>query len=94
MQIVRVLNSRKYHLANIQAGRIDWEVSLREWAGFFSSTTASSADTTADGGRLLYLRPAYRLPDEAVVARSVKLRQRYLPQNQKRYARNRKCHPG
>lgn len=40
MQIVRVLNSRKYHLANIQAGRIDWEVSLREWAGFFSSTTA------------------------------------------------------
>ena len=50
-------------------GLIDWEVFEREWSGFFPSTTGRPATPPRLVAGLLYLQHAYRLSDEAVVAR-------------------------
>ena len=50
---------------------IDWEVFEREWAGFFPSGTGRPATSPQLVAGLLYLQHAYRLSDEAVVARWV-----------------------
>lgn len=51
------------------ADLIDWEVFEREWAGFFPSQTGRPATPTRVIAGLLYLQHAFRLSDEAVVAR-------------------------
>lgn len=53
------------------AGLIDWEVFEREWAGFFPSGKGRPATEPRLVARLVYLQHAYRLSDEAVVARWV-----------------------
>jgi IS5 family transposase len=53
------------------AGLIDWEVFEREWAGFFPSGKGRPATEPRLVAGLLYLQHAYRLSDEAVVARWV-----------------------
>lgn len=50
---------------------IDWEVFEREWAGFFPSGKGRPATAPRLVAGLLYLQHAYRLSDEAVVARWV-----------------------
>jgi IS5 family transposase len=50
---------------------IDWEVFEREWAGFFPSGKGRPATPPRLVAGLLYLQHAYRLSDEAVVARWV-----------------------
>ncbi|QCO54646.1 IS5 family transposase [Pseudorhodobacter turbinis] len=50
---------------------IDWEVFEREWSGFFPSATGRPATSPRLVAGLLYLQHAYRLSDEAVVARWV-----------------------
>ena len=50
---------------------IDWEVFEREWAGFFPSGKGRPATEPRLVAGLLYLQHAYRLSDEAVVARWV-----------------------
>ena len=52
-------------------GLIDWEVFEREWSGFFPSTTGRPATPPRLVAGLLYLQHAFRLSDEAVVARWV-----------------------
>src|SRR4028119_1638501 len=53
------------------ASLIDWEFFDREWAGFFPSTTGRPATSPRLVAGLLYLQHAFRLSDEAVVARWV-----------------------
>ena len=53
------------------AALIDWEVFEREWAGFFPSHRGRPAAEPRLVAGLLYLQYAYRLSDEAVVARWV-----------------------
>lgn len=53
------------------AGLIDWDVFEREWAGFFPSTTGRPASPPRLVAGPLYLQHAFRLSDEAVVARWV-----------------------
>lgn len=53
------------------AGLIDWEVFEREWAGFFLSGKGRPATEPQLVAGLLYLQHAYRLSDEAAVARCV-----------------------
>jgi transposase, IS5 family len=53
------------------AGLIDWEFFETEWAGFFPSTTGRPATSPRLVAGLLYLQHAFRLSDEAVVARWV-----------------------
>ena len=53
------------------AGLIDWEFFEREWAGFFPSTTGRPATSPRLVAGLLYLQHAFRLSDEAVIARWV-----------------------
>ncbi len=53
------------------AGLIDWEVFEREWAGFFPSGKGRPAAEPRLVAGLLYLQHAYRLSDEAVIARWV-----------------------
>jgi IS5 family transposase len=53
------------------AGLIDWEFFEREWAGFFPSTTGRPATSPRLVAGLLYLQHAFRLSDEALVARWV-----------------------
>ena len=53
------------------AALIDWEVFDREWAGFFPSGKGRPATEPRLVAVLLYLQHAYRLSDEAVVARWV-----------------------
>jgi IS5 family transposase len=53
------------------AGLIDWEVFEREWAEFFPSGKGRPATPPRLVAGLLYLQHAYRLSDEAVVARWV-----------------------
>jgi IS5 family transposase len=60
----------RHELARLTA-LIDWEVFEREWAGFFPSTTGRPATPPRLVAGLLYLQHAYRLSDEAVVARWV-----------------------
>ncbi len=52
-------------------GLIDWEVFEREWSGFFPSSTGRPATPPRLVAGLLYLQHAFRLSDEAVVARWV-----------------------
>ena len=60
----------RHELVNLTA-LIDWEVFEREWAGFFPSGTGRPATPPQLVAGLLYLQHAYRLSDEAVVARWV-----------------------
>jgi transposase, IS5 family len=53
------------------AALIDWEVFEREWAGYFPSHKGRPATEPRLVAGLLYLQHAYRLSDEAVVARWV-----------------------
>jgi IS5 family transposase len=53
------------------AGLIDWDFFEREWAGFFPSATGRPATSPRLVAGLLYLQHAFRLSDEAVVARWV-----------------------
>ena len=53
------------------AALIDWEFFEREWAGFFPSATGRPATAPRLVAGLLYLQHAFRLSDEAVVARWV-----------------------
>ncbi len=53
------------------AALIDWGVFEREWAGFFPSHKGRPATEPRLVAGLLYLQHAYRLSDEAVVARWV-----------------------
>ena len=53
------------------AALIDWEVFEHEWAGFFPSGKGRPATEPRLVAGLLYLQHAYRLSDEAVVARWV-----------------------
>ena len=53
------------------AGLIDWEFFEREWSGFFPSSTGRPATSPRLVAGLLYLQHAFRLSDEAVVARWV-----------------------
>ncbi len=50
---------------------IDWEFFEREWAGFFPSTTGRPATSPRLVAGLMYLQHAFKLSDEAVVARWV-----------------------
>ena len=50
---------------------IDWEVFDREWSGFFPSATGRPAIPPRLVAGLLYLQHAYRLSDEAILARWV-----------------------
>ncbi|QBX36045.1 IS5 family transposase [Paracoccus liaowanqingii] len=58
----------RHELAKL-AALIDWEFFETEWAGFFPSTTGRPATSPRLVAGLLYLQHAYRLSDEAVVAR-------------------------
>lgn len=51
------------------AALIDWEFFEAEWARFFPSHTERPATSPRLVAGLLYLQHAYRLSDEAVVAR-------------------------
>jgi transposase, IS5 family len=53
------------------ASLIDWEFFEREWSGFFPSSTGRPATPPRLVAGLLYLQHAFRLSDEAVVARWV-----------------------
>lgn len=53
------------------AALIDWEVFEREWAGLFPSGKGRPATEPRLVAGLLYLQHAFRLSDEAVVARRV-----------------------
>ena len=50
---------------------IDWECFEREWAGFFPSDKGRPATPSRLVAGLLYLQHAFRLSDDAVVARWV-----------------------
>jgi IS5 family transposase len=53
------------------AALIDWEFFEREWSGFFPSATGRPATSPRLVAGLLYLQHAFRLSDEAVIARWV-----------------------
>jgi IS5 family transposase len=53
------------------AALIDWDFFDREWAGFFPSAVGRPATSPRLVAGLLYLQHAFRLSDEAVVARWV-----------------------
>ncbi|PIL19969.1 transposase [Puniceibacterium antarcticum] len=60
----------RHELAKLEK-LIDWGFFETEWAGFFPSTTGRPATSPRLVAGLLYLQHAYRLSDEAVVARWV-----------------------
>ncbi len=60
----------RHELAKL-AALIDWEFFETEWAGFFPSPTGRPATSPRLVAGLLYLRHAFRLSGEAVVARWV-----------------------
>ena len=60
----------RHELAKL-AALIDWEFFETEWSGFFPSPTGRPATSPRLVAGLLYLQHAYRLSDEAVVARWV-----------------------
>jgi transposase, IS5 family len=60
----------RHELAKL-AALIDWEFFEREWAGFFPSHRGRPATSPRLVAGLLYLQHAYRLSDEAIVARWV-----------------------
>ena len=53
------------------AALIDWEFFEREWAGFFPSDKGQPATPSRLVAGLLYLQHAFKLSDEAIVARWV-----------------------
>ena len=53
------------------AALIDWDFFEREWSGFFPSSTGRPATSPRLVAGLLYLQHAFRLSDEAVIARWV-----------------------
>lgn len=68
-RLVEMIDLR-HELAKL-AGLIDWEVFEREWSGFFPSKTGRPATPPRLVAGFLCLQHAYRLSDEAVVARWV-----------------------
>lgn len=60
----------RHELAKLEK-LIDWEFFEREWAGFFPSHRGRPATSPRLVAGLLYLQHAFRLSDEAVVARWV-----------------------
>jgi IS5 family transposase len=60
----------RHELVRLEA-LIDWAFFEQEWAGFFPSHTGRPATSPRLVAGLLYLQHAYRLSDEAVVARWV-----------------------
>ncbi len=60
----------RHELAKL-AALIDWDFFEREWAGFFPSHRGRPATSPRLVAGLLYLQHAFRLSDEAVVARWV-----------------------
>jgi IS5 family transposase len=60
----------RHELAKL-AALIDWDFFEREWAGFFPSHRGRPATSPRLVAGLLYLQHAYRLSDDAVVARWV-----------------------
>ncbi len=60
----------RHELAKL-AALIDWDFFEREWAGFFPSHRGRPATSPRLVAGLLYLQHAYRLSDEAIVARWV-----------------------
>ena len=60
----------RHELVRLEA-LIDWEFFEQEWAGFFPSHPGRPATSPRLVAGLLYLQHAYRLSDEAVVARWV-----------------------
>jgi IS5 family transposase len=60
----------RHELAKLEQ-LIDWEFFETEWAGFCPSTTGRPATSPCLVAGLLYLEHAYRLSDEAIVARWV-----------------------
>ncbi|MEM6544117.1 MAG: transposase, partial [Pseudomonadota bacterium] len=60
----------RHELVKLEA-LIDWEFFEAEWAGFFPSHMRRQATSPRLVAGLLYLQHAYRLSDEAVVARWV-----------------------
>ncbi|MDT8329276.1 MAG: IS5 family transposase [Roseovarius sp.] len=68
-RLVEIIDMR-HELVKL-AALIDWEFFDREWAGFFPSEAGRPATPSRLVAGLLYLQHAYRLSDEAVVARWV-----------------------
>ena len=64
------LIDQRHELVKLTA-LIDWEVFDREWSGFFPSATGRPATPPRLVAGLLYLQHAYRLSDEAILARWV-----------------------
>ena len=62
------LIDRRHELVTL-AGLIDWEFFEREWSGFFPSSKGRPASSPRLVAGRLYLQHAFRLSDEAVVAR-------------------------
>ncbi|PIL18924.1 hypothetical protein P775_17300 [Puniceibacterium antarcticum] len=60
----------RHELAKL-AALIDWDFFEREWAGFFLSHRGRPATSPRLVAGLLYVQHAYRLSDEAVIARWV-----------------------
>jgi IS5 family transposase len=51
------------------ASPIDWEFFEQEWAGFLPSTTGRPASSPRLVAGLMYLQRAFKLPEQAVIAR-------------------------
>jgi IS5 family transposase len=68
-RLVEIIDMR-HELVKL-AALIDWEFFEREWAGFFPSEAGRPATPSRLVAGLLYLQHAYKLSDEAVVARWV-----------------------
>jgi IS5 family transposase len=68
-RLIDMIDSR-HELVKL-AALIDWDVFEREWGGFFPSGKGRPATEPRLVAGLLYLQHAYRLSDEAVVARWV-----------------------
>jgi transposase, IS5 family len=60
----------RHELVKLEAS-IDWEFFEREWAGFFPSARGRPATSPRLVAGLLYLQHAFKLSDEAVIARWV-----------------------
>ena len=68
-RLVEIIDMR-HELVKL-AALIDWEFFEGEWAGFFPSPEGRPATPSRLVAGLLYLQHAYRLSDEAMVARWV-----------------------
>lgn len=68
-RLVEIIDMR-HELVKL-AALIDWDFFEREWSGFFPSEAGRPATPSRLVAGLLYLQHAYRLSDEAVVARWV-----------------------